>query len=129
MPPLITALYGALNAIFNVILAARVSWLRRVHRTSLGEGDAKPLLVGIRAHANNAEYVPLALVMMLLAELCGGSSVLLHVIGGTLFAARIAHALGLPFKAPNVLRFSGATLTLVGIVATASYVLYLRTTF
>jgi uncharacterized membrane protein YecN with MAPEG domain len=129
MPPLITALYGALNAILNVLLAERVTRMRKVHKTSIGQGDAEPLLVAIRAHANNAEFVPLAIVMMLLVELCGGSHMYLHITGGLLFVARIAHAVGLPRPAPNPFRFSGVAITLTAIVANAGYVLYLRTTF
>lgn len=126
MPPVITALYGALNAILNVLLAERVTRMRRVHNTSIGQGDAEPLLVAIRAHANNAEFVPLAIVMMLLVELCGGSPVYLHISGGLLFLARIAHAVGLPRPSPNPYRFAGVAITLFGIVANAGYVLYLR---
>lgn len=126
MPPVITALYGALNAILNVLLAERVTRMRRVHNTSIGEGNAEPLLVAIRAHANNAEYVPLSIVMMLLVELCGGSPTYLHIYGGLLFVARIAHAVGLPRPSPNPYRFAGVLITLGGIVANAGYVLYLR---
>ena len=70
MPPLITALYAGLNAILNVVLAYQVTRLRHAHKTSIGHGEATPLQIGIRAHGNNAEYVPLALVLMLVTELC-----------------------------------------------------------
>lgn len=129
MPPVITALYGALNALFNIVLAFRITRLREKHRVSLGMGDVPELTVAIRAHANNAEYLPLALVMLLLAELCGGSSIWLHVLGGTLLLARISHAFGLPRKAPNPLRWMGTALTFAGIAASAGYVLYLRFSF
>jgi uncharacterized protein len=129
MPPLITALYGALNALFNIALALRVSRLRGKHGVSLGEGDARELAVAIRAHGNNAESVPIALVMLLIAELCGGASVWLHALGGSLLAARVAHAVGLPRKAPNPLRWAGTAITWAGIVASAGYVLYLRFSF
>lgn len=126
MPPVITALYGALNAILNILLANRVSSMRKVHKVSLGEGEATPMLVAIRAHGNNAEFVPLAIVMMLLAELCGGNAVALHVFGGALLLARIAHPIGLPRKSPNVYRFFGVAVTWLMIVGCAGYVLYLR---
>jgi uncharacterized protein len=109
MPPVITALYAALNAFVNILL-----------------GEADELTIAIRAHANNAEYLPLALVLMLLAELCGGSSAILHVIGGTLLVARVNHALGLPRPAPNVLRWTGTALTFAGILGTAGYLMFLR---
>jgi uncharacterized protein len=125
MPPVITALYGALNAILNIVLANRVSQLRGVHGVSLGEGDAKPLQIAIRAHGNNAEFVPLAIVTLLLAELCGGHPVALHAFGAALLIGRIAHPIGLPRRAPNPFRYMGTALTWVTIVACAGYTLYL----
>ena len=127
-PPVITALYGALNGILNIILAARVSKARGTHGVSLGDGkaDQKALLVAIRAHGNNAEFVPLAIVMLLLAELCGGHPVVLHVMGGLLLLGRIAHPIGLPRRAPNPFRFGGTALTWGVVMAAAGYTLYLR---
>jgi len=127
MPPVITALYGALNAILNIILAERVSRLRGRHKVSLGMGEAPQLVVAIRGHANNAEFVPFALLMLLLAELCGGDRVLLHVLGGSLLLARIAHPFGLGRKSPNLFRAVGTGVTWLMIVVSAGYVLYLRT--
>ncbi|MBX3223738.1 MAG: MAPEG family protein [Labilithrix sp.] len=124
--PAVTALYGSLNAILNIALANRVSTLRRRDRVSIGAGDSKDLLLAVRIHANNAEFVPLALVMILLAELCGGASLWLHVAGGGLLVARLLHVVGMPRRAPNVYRFVGTGLTWVGIVAVSCWVLWLR---
>jgi uncharacterized protein len=126
MPPVITALYGALNAIFNILLAYRITRLRGKYKVSLGMGEADELTVAIRAHANNAEYLPLALVLLLIAELCGGSSAWLHSIGGTLLIGRINHAVGLPRPAPNFFRWTGTALTFTAILGTAGYLMYLR---
>ena len=126
MPPVITALYGALNALFNIFLANNVSTARRIHKISLGQSDNPAMLVAIRAHANNAEFVPLAIVLMLLLELCGADRVLLHIYGGLLLAARVAHWIGLPRKAPNPYRFSGTAATWTLIIAGAIYLLVLR---
>jgi hypothetical protein len=128
MPPVVTALYGALNALFNIFLANEVSRMRRKHDVGLGTGDDPAMLVAIRAHGNNAEFVPLAILMLLLAELCGGASWALHALGGALFAARIAHWIGIPRKAPNPFRFGGTAITWTMIATCAGYVLYLRTT-
>lgn len=126
MPPVITALYGALNAIFNIFLANNVSNMRRKHKVGLGQGEHPEMLVAIRAHANNAEFVPLAIVMMLLAEMCGAKSWVLHAFGGALLLARVAHWFGLPRKPHNPFRFAGTAITWVGILGIAGYVLYLR---
>ena len=125
--PVVTALYGSLNAIFNIALAARISRLRGKEGVSLGTGESKALLVAVRTHANNAEFVPLALVLLLLAELCGGSSLWLHVLGGSLLVSRVSHAIGMPMRAPNPFRFIGTGVTWLMIVCGAGYVLWLRT--
>jgi uncharacterized membrane protein YecN with MAPEG domain len=128
MPPVITALYGALNAVFNIVLAYRVSYLRTKYKISIGGATDERMTVAIRQHANNAEYLPLALVMLLICELCGGDKALVHVLGGGLLLGRVAHAIGLPGKQFNVWRFSGSALTYFGILGSAGYALYLRFT-
>jgi uncharacterized membrane protein YecN with MAPEG domain len=84
------------------------------------------MLVAIRAHANNAEFVPLAIVVMLLLEMCGADRAILHIYGGTLLLARVAHWMGMSRKAINPYRFSGVAATWILIVAGAGYLLYLR---
>jgi uncharacterized protein len=126
MPVPVTALYGALNAIFNIALANNVSLKRVQHKISVGTAGNEKLELAVRMHGNNAEFVPLAVVMLLVAELSGGSNLWLHVLGGSLLVARILHVLGLPRPAPNPPRFLGTAVTWVMIVATSLYVLALR---
>lgn len=124
--PVVTALYGGLNALFNIYLANRVSNARRAEKVSIGHGESDALLLAARIHANNAEFVPLGIVVLLLAELCGGSSVMLHVLGGSLFVGRVFHMIGMPMKAPNFFRFTGTGLTWTMIAVTSGYLLWLR---
>jgi uncharacterized membrane protein YecN with MAPEG domain len=125
--PTITGLYGALNAILNVFLANRVARARTKHGVGHGGSDSPEFLVASRTHSNNAEFVPLAILMMLIAELLGGASVVLHIFGGLLFTARVLHAVGMPRKAPNPFRFAGVAITWLAIVGISGWVLYLRT--
>ncbi len=122
----VVALYGALNAIFNIFLANRVSTSRMKNKVAVGLGDNKELELAARIHGNNAEFVPLALIMLLIAELMGGSSVWLHVAGGSLLVARVFHFIGMPRKAPNFFRFTGTAVTWTLIVAVSVWVLVLR---
>ena len=126
MPVPIVALYGSLNAFLNVALAVRVSRLRVAHGVSLGTGDSKEVLHAVRAHGNNAEFVPLAIVMLLIAELSGGSAIALHVLGASLFAGRLLHIVGIPRRAPNPYRFLGNGATWIVILAASVYCLVLR---
>jgi uncharacterized protein len=126
--PTITALYGALNALLNIFLANQVSTVRRKEGIGMGLGESKALLVASRTHGNNAEFVPLAILMMLIAELMGGASLYLHVYGGALLLARVLHVFGMARKSPNPFRFMGVVITWTAIVAVSGWVLYLRTT-
>lgn len=124
--PTTTALYAALHATFNIWLAWRVSVIRRRDKVSLGVGDSKELLVAVRTHANSAEFVPLALLVMLLGELCGGASLPLHLYGGFLLVGRVGHVVGMARRAPNVYRVAANVITWTGIVAMSGYLLVLR---
>lgn len=123
----VIALYGPLNAILNIYLANRVSDQRGAEKVSVGHGESEELLRRVRAHGNNAEFVPLALLMLLIAELMGGRSIALHVMGGSLLIARVLHAIGIhQRKTPNAARWIGTAATWTIIVAAAGYALYLR---
>jgi uncharacterized protein len=94
-PPVITALYAALCAFLVLALAVRIMVMRFRMRTGIGDGGDSRLARAIRIHGNAIEYVPIALVLLLVAELDGARPALLHGCGIVLVVARIAHALGL----------------------------------
>lgn len=74
----------------------------------------------VRVHGNAAEYVPIALLLMLLCELNGGPSAWPHVAGVTFVVARLVHARALGRNAvPNSSRAVGQTLTWLVIIALA----------
>ena len=91
----ITAFYGSLLAAFYLYLAVMVIIQRRNSRVGLGDGGDKHMLQVMRAHGNFVEYVPFALILMMMAELNGIHSYLLHVCGWWLIVARLLHAYGL----------------------------------
>lgn len=95
-----TALYGAMNVLLTVLLAARISQLRLRHRVRLGDGGHKELQRAIRAHGNNVEWLPLGLLLLLVAELSGGAPHALHAVGGLLFLGRLGHAAAWSFGVP-----------------------------
>ncbi len=97
----ITAFYAGLLGFLILILAFRVVAVRRATSIGLGDGGNDQLLSRIRIHGNAAEYVPLALLLMLLLEVNGASPRWLHVLGIALVVGRIAHAQGLS-QSPNV---------------------------
>ena len=91
----ITGLWAALQVFVAIALITPVGRLRGKYDVSIHAGGHPDLDVAIRRHANWAEHVPFALLLIALLELNGGSSGLLHGLGGGLLACRIAHPLGL----------------------------------
>ena len=91
----ITSLYAALMGLLFIALAGLVVRARWRYRTGLGIGTEPGMERAVRVHANFVEYVPLALVMLLLAELGGAPAGLLHACGGVLLVSRVLHAYGL----------------------------------
>lgn len=91
----ITSLYAALAAILFVALAGLVVRARWRYRTGLGIGTEPAMERAVRVHANFVEYVPLALLLLLLTELGGAPAILLHGCGALLVLCRVLHAYGL----------------------------------
>jgi len=121
----VTALYGGLTALLTVGLAMNISRMRGKHNVLRGDGGIPELQGAIRAHGNAAEHVPLAILLLLLAELCGGSSLVLHVLGGAFLVARIIHPIGL-IKQISAGQVVGAMGTYLTQIALAGYTLWLR---
>ena len=90
----ITALFAGLLAPLYILLVLRVIGMRRSARVSLGDGGDKDLVRRMRVHANFAENVPYALVLMGLAESLRASSTSLYAAGACLLAGRLLHAYG-----------------------------------
>jgi uncharacterized membrane protein YecN with MAPEG domain len=88
----VTALYAGLLTTLYLALAGRVIRFRRSRRIDLGDGGDCLFRRYLRGHANFAEYVPLGLVLLLLLEQGGWPGWLLHALGLTLVAGRLAHA-------------------------------------
>ena len=91
----IVPVYAAILALIYVALAVMVIRLRLSERVSLGAGDSPALERQIRVHANFAEYVPFALLLLAMAELRGAAPFWLHALCLLLIAARLAHAAAL----------------------------------
>lgn len=116
----ITAFYASLLAMVFTVLSIRVIRARRGARVALGDGGDPILLRRIRVHANFAEYVPFAVVLIGLAESVGTDGRLLHVLGSALFACRCLHAYGVSQDKENLtLRVLGMASTFTIIIVAA----------
>jgi uncharacterized membrane protein YecN with MAPEG domain len=120
--PIALGTAGFLGVLY-VALSFRVTLLRWSAKVSIGEGatqtvafgkeqeEISPLRAAIRAHANFAEYVPIALILLAGIEAAGASHALCLILAIMLIAARVAHPIGMARKAPNPFRGGGAALT------------------
>jgi len=86
-----TALYAGLMGLWMLYLGFAVIRLRRRHNVSTGDGGVKSLELAIRAHGNACEYIPIALILMALAESMGAPDWVLQVLGGLLVTGRLLH--------------------------------------
>ncbi len=91
----VSFLYAGLCGLLLVVLSARVVLARRRFRVRFGAGTEEGMLLAIRVQANFAEYVPLAVLLLVIAEIQGLPAAALHVAGITLVASRVLHAAGL----------------------------------
>lgn len=117
------AIYVALNALLLLVLSYNVGRHRdRTDSMTPGAMGDEILVRAIRAHGNAAEYMPLALLMMLLLALLAAPLWLIHSLGAAFTVGRIAQALGMfQEKHPNPIRFTGNLLTgLVYLVGSVS---------
>lgn len=121
----VTPLYAAVLVLWFLILSLRVVQNRKSAKVSLGDGGNPLLQRAIRGHANFAEYVPLALLLLLILELSHFSIYLLHAIGIALVIARLLHGYALAFRAEfRFGRYWGAVLTFLVLIVESVLCLY-----
>ncbi len=116
----ITPLFTGLLALLYLVLTTRVVRARASERIGLGDRGNARLLRRMRAHGNFAEYVPIALLLLLMLELTGAAPWLLWTLGAALLGGRLAHAYGFSHD-PEIgsLRLAGMILTLSTIAVSA----------
>lgn len=123
--PTVSALYAALFGLFAAFLTARVIVNRVKTGIQTGDGGDPGLGQAIRAHANFAEQVPLALLLIVLVEITGTAALLVHALGIALIVARLASAWGLSRSlGPTTPRQAGAGLTVLVVVAASLLLAY-----
>lgn len=123
-----TMFYAGLLALILIAMSIRLVTLRRRLGVGLGSGGHDALQRQVRAHANFCEYIPLALVLLLLLESAPGVPVwALHGLGVALVIGRILHGFfGVNRSAGTSLgRFWGTFLTWLVLGVSALWLLYL----
>jgi len=118
--PTASAAYAAALGLLAALLTVRVILGRVRTGVQFGDGGDAPLRRAIRAHANAAEQVPLALLLIVLAEALGTPAAFVHALGAALLLGRALSAFGLSRSVEaSQPRQMGAGLTVLVVVAAA----------
>ena len=116
----ITPLYAGLIALLFIFLSYRVIIVRRGDRISLGDGKRPDMAYRIHAQANCAEYAPLGLILLAMAELQGAPDWVVHLLGLMLLVGRLMHGWSFSRQPHNLMaRTYGMLLTLAMITFSA----------
>ncbi len=127
----VAALYAGVNILILLALALLVVAGRQKHKIVLGQGENEGFARAVRAHANAAEYIPAALLGLLImallpapAALLNGWGMLVHAAGLSLTLGRILHGLGLHAGVLNIGRVAGTLLTFLSYLLIGGGLLY-----
>ena len=126
MPFQMVAFYAVLNALLMLILGMLVVRARVKTRTEIGDGGNPDMVGPLRAHANNTEYVPMAIVLLLIMYSLGSNVIVIHAVGVTLTLGRLLHAFGLSRNVgTSAPRFLGMILTWLAYIIAILVILWL----
>ncbi|HEA3198665.1 TPA: MAPEG family protein [Aeromonas veronii] len=120
----ILPVYAALLALLFVLLSIRTIRTRHSRKVALGHGDDPAMLRAMRVHANFAEYVPLALLLIYFVETGNQTPWLIHLLGSALLLGRLCHAFGMS-RTPENFRYRvvGMGLTFTVILVSTVHIL------
>ena len=122
---MITGLYSGILGLILLFLAMRVSGERMKEQAALGIDDSPALFEAVRRHGNFVEWVPFALLLMVIYEFNGGATALLHGVGASLVTARLIHPWGIKHHViPHPLRAIGAGITFAIVLVLSVAVLW-----
>jgi hypothetical protein len=117
---MVTTLYAGILGLIYIGLSFYVIRGRFKNQVSLGDAGNADMLKRIRIHANFIEYVPIALLLLVLAEFEGTSEILIHGLCSALIIGRISHAFGVMMKdGASLWRGGGMILTFLVIAITS----------
>lgn len=94
-PIAVAGLWAGANLGLMLLLGINASRVRIQEKVPVGTGGNDRLERAVRAHGNNAEYVPGLVICLVMMAVLGEQSLVLHLAGGGLFLARLLHAHGI----------------------------------
>ena len=116
----VTPIYAGLLALLYLLLSYRVIQRRIEGRIAHGDGDDAELILRMRVHANFNEYVPLALILLALAEMQSAPGWVVHLLGAGLLVGRLGHAWGMSQTPGKPLGRGGGTVLTYAVLLVAA---------
>jgi uncharacterized membrane protein YecN with MAPEG domain len=126
MIPVIVPTYAAILVLIFVFLSARVIQMRASAKIGIGTGNNPEMERRIRVHGNFAEYVPLALLLLVFMEMQQHSRYLIHILCIALIVARVVHAIGVTPVNENFPMRVASALTTFAVLAIAAIALLIN---
>jgi uncharacterized protein len=124
----VSFLYAGLLGLLLIALSTQVVLARRRYRVRLGAGTEEGMQQAIRVQANFTEYVPFAVLLLVLAEITGLPATAVHGAGILLIASRVLHAIGLSQSPGRTFgRFYGTAGTWAVIIALSLWLVWATT--
>jgi len=125
---MVTTLYAGILGLLYIGLSLFVIRGRFKYRVGVGDGGDDALFKRIRLHGNFIEYVPFALILMVLAEREGAPEQWMHGLGLALVVGRLLHIYGFSrTDGTSFGRFVGTVITFFVIIVAS--VLCIRSYF
>jgi uncharacterized membrane protein YecN with MAPEG domain len=116
--------YGGILALMAIVMGLMAATARAKTKVSLGDGGNSVQLLKSRRFMNFMEWVPMTLLMMVLAAAYAPLWAV-HAGGIALVVGRLLYPLGLKVDSPNdPLRFLGTVLTMIVLGASAIFAIY-----
>ncbi|MBN8521684.1 MAG: MAPEG family protein [Alphaproteobacteria bacterium] len=93
---MVTGLYFALFGFWLAFLFLRIVKIRTTQKIAFGQGGNQDMVRAQSVHSNFVETVPFILVLMIVLEWQGMYPAwVIHLVGLTMVASRIAHFIGI----------------------------------
>jgi uncharacterized membrane protein YecN with MAPEG domain len=123
--------YTGLLGLLLIALSVNVVRARRRYRVGLGTGTDEGMQQAVRIQGNFSEYVPLAVVLLVLCDLLAGlPAAAVHAAGIVLVTSRVLHAWGLSRSPGTTIgRFYGTAGTWLVIIGLSLWLIWATTDF
>jgi hypothetical protein len=124
----VSFLYAALLGLLLIALSVTVVLARRRFRVGLGVGKDDGMQQAVRMHGNFTEYVPYAVILLIVAEITAMPLPAVHAAGIVLVTSRLVHAWGLSHSPGRTFgRFYGTAGTWIVITGLSLWILFATT--